>query len=126
MGTQLGHRHVVDGLEQAALVVDQQHDRIVRIDDRTGAVEVGDSVGDAHGYSPIAGLGLAGSLGGGVAADQVAVVGDVVGEQRSQPLDVVAPIAMQFAGETKPGHQLGAGLRHAIPGRMAGDFVERA
>lgn len=45
-GAQFGHRHVGDGLEQAALVVDQEHDRVIGINNRTLAVEVGWS---AHG-----------------------------------------------------------------------------
>ena len=40
---------------------------------------------------------------------QIAIVGDMVGEQRAQSLDIVAPIPMQFAGHTEPGHQLCTG-----------------
>src|SRR5574343_1801558 len=69
---------------------------------------------------------LLGVVDGGVAVDQVAVVRDVVGEQRAQALDVVAPVAVEFAGDAEPGHQLGAGSRHAIPGGLAGQFVEGA
>src|SRR5258708_8205069 len=47
----------------------------------------------------------------GVARDQVAVVGDVVGKQSAQPLHVVAPVAVQFAGSAEPAHQLHAGLQ---------------
>lgn len=46
------------------------------------------------------------------ACDQVAVVGDVVGEQRSQTLDIVAPVAMQFAGHGEPRHRVRAGGGH--------------
>src|SRR3546814_5828250 len=42
----------------------------------------------------------------GVAGDQIAVVGDVVREQRAQALDVVAPVAVQFARRAEPGHEL--------------------
>jgi hypothetical protein len=42
-------------------------------------------------------VGLFTSLEGGEAGDQVPIIGDVVGKQRSQPLDIIAPIAVQFA-----------------------------
>ena len=40
-GAQLGHGHVAHGLEQAALVVDEQHGGVVGIDHGALAVEVG-------------------------------------------------------------------------------------
>ncbi len=52
----------------------------------------------------------------GVARNQITVIGNVAGEQRAQALDVVTPIAMQFAGDTEPGHQLRTHRRHPIPG----------
>lgn len=56
----------------------------------------------------------------------VAIIRNVIVQQRPQALHVVAPIAMQFAGHGKPGHQLHAGLRHAVPGGITGDLVEDA
>lgn len=61
-----------------------------------------------------------------MAGNEVAVIRNVIGKQRGQAVDVIAPVAMQFAGDTEPRHQLCARLRHAVPGRVAGDFVERA
>src|ERR1700680_3928638 len=49
----LGEGHVLDGLKQPALVADQQHGSVRRVDDRLGAVEV---CGCAHGvYSWVCG-----------------------------------------------------------------------
>ena len=47
----------------------------------------------------------------------------MVREQRPA-LDVVAPVAVQFAGHAEPAHQLGAGGLHPRPGRSRG-LVER-
>lgn len=62
----------------------------------------------------------------GVAIDQVAVVGNVIGEQSTQTFHVITPITMQFACNAKPGHQLSARRGHTVPCRMARQFVERA
>jgi hypothetical protein len=45
---QLRHRHVADGLEQTALMIDQQHHRIIGINDRLLSFEIGDGVRGAH------------------------------------------------------------------------------
>lgn len=45
---------------------------------------------------------------GFVAGDEIPIVWDVVGEQCPEPFDVVAPITVQFAGHSKPVHQLNA------------------
>ncbi|MCY1445319.1 hypothetical protein D9M71_618290 [compost metagenome] len=50
----------------------------------------------------------------------------MVGEQRAQPFDVVAPVAVQFTGQAEPGHQLRALSGHTVPRRFAGQFVEGA
>ncbi|MOA19689.1 hypothetical protein D3C78_1400920 [compost metagenome] len=41
VGAQLGHVHVLDDLEQSALVIDQQHCAVIGVDGRFLAVEVG-------------------------------------------------------------------------------------
>ena len=37
-----------------------------------------------------------------VGSDEVSVVRDMVGEKCAQPLDIVAPVAVQFAGNAEP------------------------
>src|SRR4051812_42952346 len=44
-----------------------------------------------------------------IASHQVAIVRDVVREQRTQSLDVVAPVAVQLAGDGEPVYQLHPG-----------------
>lgn len=61
-----------------------------------------------------------------IAGHQIAVVRDMVGEQRAQAFDVVAPVAVQFAGDAEPGHQLRAGGFHAAPGRLTRQLIEGA
>lgn len=63
---------------------------------------------------------------GVVAGHQVAVVRDVVGAQRGQAFNVVAPVAVQLARYAEPGHQLRTGLAHAVVGGVAGHGVEGA
>ena len=46
-----------------------------------------------------------------VGGDQVAIIGDMIGEERAEAFDVVAPITVQFAGNSEPGHDLHAGRR---------------
>ena len=43
-------------------------------------------------------------LRGCVAGYQISIVGDVVGEQYSQPIDIITPVAMEFASHAEPGH----------------------
>jgi hypothetical protein len=62
-------------------------------------------------------------LGGRVGGDEVAVVGDMVGEKCAKPLDIVAPVAVQFAGNGEPGHEVRAGCRHAVPRGMPRNLV---
>ena len=59
--------------------------------------------------------GALGRFHGRVAGDEVAVIGDVIGEERAETLDVVAPIAVQLTRKAEPGHKLSSGLRHPIP-----------
>ncbi|MNP58914.1 hypothetical protein D3C76_1538730 [compost metagenome] len=49
VGPQFGHGHVLDRLEQATLVIDQQHRCVVRVDPRDLAIEVGDLRKIVHG-----------------------------------------------------------------------------
>ena len=48
----------------------------------------------------------------------------MVGAQCSQPLDVVSPVAMQFASDGKPGHQLSTGRLHPQPSGFSGGVIE--
>ncbi len=46
-----------------------------------------------------------------IAGHQIAIIRNVVGAQRSQPFDIVAPVAVQLAGHAEPSHQLRTGLK---------------
>ncbi|MNP35584.1 hypothetical protein D3C76_1289230 [compost metagenome] len=48
----------------------------------------------------------------------------MVGAQRGQAFNVVAPVAVQLARYAEPGHQLRTGLAHAVMGGIAGHGVE--
>ena len=61
-----------------------------------------------------------------MACHEVFVSREVVSEEGSQAFDVVSPVAMEFAGEAEPGHELCSARLHAGPGGVAGGFVEGA
>jgi len=61
-----------------------------------------------------------------VGGHEVAVIGDMVGEKCAQPIDVVAPVAVQLASNGEPGDGLRAGCRHAVPRGMPRNLVECA
>ena len=52
VGPQYRHLHVLDGLEQAALMIDQKQHGIAGIDDRFLPVEIGNVVHGVHDDSP--------------------------------------------------------------------------
>lgn len=54
------------------------------------------------------------------------VIRNVSGEEGSEAFGIVAPVAVQFAGRTEPGHELCARGGHAIPGGVSGQGVEGA
>lgn len=53
-------------------------------------------------------------------------MGEVLGQNAAETLNVVAPVPVQFAAYAKPVHQLGPGLFHTAPGGIPGGLVERA
>src|SRR5918999_514040 len=61
-----------------------------------------------------------------IARHEVSVVRNVVREERAQTFNVVAPVAVQFAGHAKPVHQLRAGSLHPQPGAVAGNLIAGA
>ena len=63
---------------------------------------------------------------GQVAVDEATVIRQVIGKQRAQTFDVIAPVAVHLARDAKPRHQLRARRLHAEPRRVAGGLVERA
>ena len=65
-------------------------------------------------------------LGRRVGGDEVAVVGDMVGEKCAKPLNIVAPVAVQFGGNGKLGDELRPSRRHAVPRGVPRDLVECA
>ena len=60
------------------------------------------------------------------ALDQVGVRRQVAAEDGTEAFDVVAPVAVQFAADAEPVHQLRAGGGHARPGGVAHHRVEGA
>lgn len=63
---------------------------------------------------------------GVIAVDQASVVGEVVGEECAETFDVIAPVAVQFAGCSEPGHELRSSRGHPVPSGIAGGLVEGA
>src|SRR5690606_8312718 len=60
------------------------------------------------------------------ALHQVGIVRQVLGQNTTETLNVVAPVTMQLTTNAEPVHQLGAGLLHTAPGCISSGLIERA
>mgnify|MGYP000085182697 CR=1 FL=1 len=59
-------------------------------------------------------------------SDKVAIVGNVLREQRTEALNVVTPVAVELAGRAKPRHQLRTIGYHTRPRSVASHRIECA